>query len=117
MKADKLVLESALSFARAVDERLVHNDAHRLKGLHLFWTMVDRRERTPLYESYGKAFAAFRLPVLQTQVPYRSRFSKEILDTSGAALSCRPRLRRRCRARRAGRRNSVSYGIAYGQTQ
>lgn len=46
--------------------------------------MVDRRERTPLYESYGQAFAAFRLPVLQTQVPYRSRFSKEILDTSGA---------------------------------
>ena len=84
LKADKLVLESALSFARAVDERLVHNDAHRLTGLHLFWTMVDRRERTPLYESYGKAFAAFRLPVLQTQVPYRSRFSKEILDTSGA---------------------------------
>ena len=29
LKADKLVLESALSFARAVDERLVHNDAHR----------------------------------------------------------------------------------------
>ena len=84
LKADKLVLESALSFARAVDEQLVHNDAHRLTGLHLFWTMVDRRERTPLYESYGKAFAAFRLPVLQTQVPYRSRFSKEILDTSGA---------------------------------
>ena len=78
------VLESALSFARAVDEQLVHNDALRLTGLHLFWTMVDRRERTPLYESYGKAFAAFRLPVLQTQVPYRSRFSKEILDTSGA---------------------------------
>ena len=84
LKADKLVLESALSFARAVDEQLVHNDALRLTGLHLFWTMVDRRERTPLYESYGKAFAAFRLPVLQTQVPYRSRFSKEILDTSGA---------------------------------
>ena len=76
LKADKLVLESALSFARAVDEQLVHNDALRLTGLHLFWTMVDRRERTPLYESYGKAFAAFRLPVLQTQVPYRSRFRK-----------------------------------------
>ena len=43
LKADKLVLESALSFARAVDERLVHNDAHRLTGLHLFWTMVDWR--------------------------------------------------------------------------
>ena len=44
LKADKLVLESALSFAGAVDERLVHNDAHRLTGLHLFWTMVDWRE-------------------------------------------------------------------------
>ena len=33
LKADKLVLESALSFARAVDEQLVHNDALRLTGL------------------------------------------------------------------------------------
>ncbi|CDE64839.1 ParA family protein [Alistipes putredinis] len=32
LKADKLVLESALSFARAVDEQLVHNDA--LSSVH-----------------------------------------------------------------------------------
>ena len=44
LKADKLVLGSALSFARTVDEQLVQNDVHRLKGLHLFWTMVDWRE-------------------------------------------------------------------------
>ena len=44
LKADKLVLGSALSFARTVDEQLVQNDVHQLKGLHLFWTMVDWRE-------------------------------------------------------------------------
>ena len=84
LSADRFVVESTLKFVTMFRDRLMTTGQAKTKGLHLFWTMVDRRERTPLYESYGKAFAAFRLPVLQTQVPYRSRFSKEILDTSGA---------------------------------
>ena len=84
LSADRFVVESTLKFVTMFRDRLMTTGQAKTKGLHLFWTMVDRRERTPLYESYRQAFAAFRLPVLQTQVPYRSRFSKEILDTSGA---------------------------------
>ncbi len=52
MKADKVVMESTLSFARTLHLTLVQNRAVQLSGLHLFWTMIDRRERTPLYEQY-----------------------------------------------------------------
>jgi len=47
--ADRVVLESSLSFAVAIHKLLVKNEACRLKGLHLFWNMVDGREKTDLY--------------------------------------------------------------------
>lgn len=84
MKADKLVMESAVSFAKAVNEQLVQNPDYNLRGLRMFWTMIDRRERTPLYEQYEKALDIFHLPRLKTQIPYRSRFNKEILDAKGS---------------------------------
>lgn len=84
MKADKLVMESAVSFAKAVNEQLVQNPDYNLRGLRMFWTMIDRRERTPLYEQYEKALDIFQLPRLKTQIPYRSRFNKEILDAKGS---------------------------------
>lgn len=84
MKADKLVMESAVSFAKAVNEQLVQNPDYNLRGLYMFWTMIDRRERTPLYEQYEKALDIFHLQRLKTQIPYRSRFNKEILDVKGS---------------------------------
>ena len=68
LKADKLVLESALSFARAVDEQLVHNDALRLTGLHLFKSEdgtavfcfeLDEEERKKIAET-GELWVALR---------------------------------------------------------
>ena len=50
--ADRVVLESSLSFAVAIHKLLVKNEACRLKGLHLFWNMVDGREKTDLYTLY-----------------------------------------------------------------
>ena len=50
--ADRVVLESSLSFAVAIDKLLVKNEACRLKGLYLFWNMVDGREKTDLYTLY-----------------------------------------------------------------
>lgn len=43
--ADKVVLESSLSFAVAINKLLVRNEACRLAGLYLFWNMVDGREK------------------------------------------------------------------------
>lgn len=48
MKADKIVMESALSFARILSRQLAEDPAIRLKRIFLFWTMVDvaRRHRS-----------------------------------------------------------------------
>lgn len=54
ISADKVVLESSLSFAMAIQKLLVRNEACRLAGLYLFWNMVDGREKTDLYAAYDK---------------------------------------------------------------
>lgn len=88
IKADKVVLESSLSFARSIDKGFVHKDASALQGVHLFWTMVDRRERTPLYDRYEEAICKLGLPLMATHVPYRSKFNKELLpDGTGIGRS------------------------------
>ncbi len=88
MKADKVVMESTLSFARTLHLTLVQNHAVRLAGVHLFWTMIDRRERTPLYGQYEEVIRKLGLPLMQTHVPYRSKFGKELLaDSTGVGRS------------------------------
>ncbi len=88
MKADKVIMESTLSFARTLYFTLVQNGAVRLAGVHLFWTMIDLRERTPLYEQYEKVIRQLGLPLMQTHIPYRSKFSKELLaDSTGVGRS------------------------------
>ena len=88
IKADKVVLERSLSFARSLYNGMVCNDLLRLRSLYLFWTMVDRRERTPLYERAEAIIRQLHLPVLKTQIPYRSKFNKELLaDGTGIGRS------------------------------
>lgn len=76
--ADRLVLESCLSFALSVNELLVNNTSLRLKELHLFWNQVDGREKTDLYEIYEKSIHEFRLPLLRTFIPDTKRYNKEL---------------------------------------
>jgi chromosome partitioning protein len=88
LKADKLVMESSLAFARSLDRGLVHNKASRLQNIYLFWTMVDRRERTPLYDRYEAVIQKLELSIMATHVPYRSKFNKELLpDGTGICRS------------------------------
>lgn len=83
MKADKMVMESSVIFARLVAESFVPDPKCATTGVHMFWTMIDRRERTPLYERYEEALARFGLPIMQTHIPMRSRFGKELQPGSG----------------------------------
>ena len=88
MKADKIVMESALSFARILSRQLVENPAIRLKRIFLFWTMVDRREKTSLYDLYDDIIRQLGLPLMETRLPYRSKFNKELLaDGTGVGRS------------------------------
>ena len=72
ISADRVVLESSLSFAVAIHE------ACRLKGLHLFWNMVDGREKTDLYTLYEQTIGELELPLMKVFIPDTKRFKKEL---------------------------------------
>ena len=79
MKADKVVMESTLSFARSLTTNLAQDPTLTLQSVYLFWTMIDRRERTPLYDQYEAVIRKLGLPLMATHIPYRSKFNKELL--------------------------------------
>ena len=83
IKADRLVLESTLNVATTINYRLIKTGASRLKSLHLFWNMVDRRERTTLYDVYQQGFSLLGLDCLKTRVPVRSNFTKDLSPAGG----------------------------------
>lgn len=83
IKADRLVLESTLNFATTLNERLIKTRISNLQGLFLFWNMVDRRERTPLYDIYQKGFSRLGLSSLSSRIPMRSNFAKDLSSGGG----------------------------------
>ena len=83
MKADRYVMESTLAFAKSVEDHLVRKPNVPTAGIHLFWTMIDRRERTPLYDLYDKALEKLGLHRMEAHIPYRSRFNKELSAEEG----------------------------------
>ena len=80
--ADRMVLESSISFALAANSALIGQDGNRLKSVHLFWNRVDFRERTDLYELYNESLREMGLSVMDTIIPDRKRFCKEYTDGS-----------------------------------
>ena len=65
-------------FAVAIHKLLVKNEACRLKGLHLFWNMVDGREKTDLYTLYEQTIGELELPLMKVFIPDTKRFKKEL---------------------------------------
>ena len=76
--ADRVVLESSLSFAMTVNNLLVQNEAYRIQGLHLFWNQVDGREKTDLYGIYENTIGELKLPLMKTFIPDTKRYKKEL---------------------------------------
>ena len=88
MKADRIVLESTLNFASVLNDRLIKTGRAHLRELFLFWNLVDRRERTPLYEQYEKVLDQLGLRHLRTHIPVRSNFNKDIQEAGGPVYRC-----------------------------
>ena len=88
MKADRIVLESTLNFTSVLNDRLIKTGRAHLRELFLFWNLVDRRERTPLYEQYEKVLDQLGLQHLRTHIPVRSNFNKDIQETGGPVYRC-----------------------------
>lgn len=46
-----------------------------IKGCYLMWNMVDRREKSEVYDMWAKILDDLSVPVLQTQMPNLLLFS------------------------------------------
>lgn len=78
MIADRLVVESTLQFATTMNESFISLGKGNVKGLYLFWTMVDGREKTDLYEVYEGVVGELGLQLLKTFIPDTKRFRKDL---------------------------------------
>ncbi len=75
--ADRVVVESTLSFTEVLTNVLMKENQTGIKGVHLFWNQVDRREKTILYENYSKVITHLGLQLMETTIADSKRFRKE----------------------------------------
>ena len=83
MSADRFVVESTLQFAAMFRDNLMTTGQAKTKGLHLFWTMVDGREKNGLYDLYEDVIAEMGLSVLSTRLPDSKNAILEIRGGAG----------------------------------
>ena len=83
VSADRFVLESTLQYATLLNDNLITTGKSNIKGLYLFWNMVDGRERTPLYSVYENAIGELGLSIMKTMLPNSIRFRKEMSPEHG----------------------------------
>ena len=78
LTADNVVRQSSLQFAEVVEEELIARHNCNLKGIYLFWNMVDKRERTESYESWNRVIQKAELHLLESRIPDTKRYNKEL---------------------------------------
>ncbi|NDV81547.1 ParA family protein [Bacteroides sp. 51] len=76
--ADRIVMQSTMSFATAVLDYLKGKQDIPLKDFLFFWNKVDRRASTEVYDTYQKIMERLNLKVLKTVLPESRRFDKEL---------------------------------------
>lgn len=76
--ADRIVMQSTMSFATAVLDYLKGKPEIPLKGFLFFWNKVDKRASTEVYDAYKKIMDRLNLKVLKTVIPESRRFDKEL---------------------------------------
>ena len=79
-------MESSLTFAGLVNDTLVSTGQSNIKGLYLLWNMVDKREKTDLYDIYEKIAGEMGLTILKNFIPDSKRFRKEGPEDGDKAL-------------------------------
>lgn len=81
LKADNIVMQSSLQFAEVVGEELVARHNCNLKGVYLFWNMIDKRERKETYEAWNLVIRKADLKLLEACIPDTKRYNKELSPT------------------------------------
>ena len=80
LSVDRFVVESTLKFVTMFRDRLMTTGQAKTKGLYLFWTMVDGRERNDLYGIYEEVIAEMGFPVLSTRLPDSKKFRRDLSE-------------------------------------
>lgn len=75
--ADRLVMESTLRFTDVMANVLMKKGSTSIETIQLFWNQVDRREKSPLYESYEKVITDLGLHLMDSRITDSKRFRKE----------------------------------------
>ena len=77
IKADMMVLETSLVFARFLIDHVVTDSSTRLSAVHLFWNMVDGRTSSTIYDVFDEYLAKEEIPILKTYLPNQVRYTRE----------------------------------------
>lgn len=83
LKADDAVMQSTLQFASVIREELVSHEDYPLKGIHLFWNMIDKREDKGTFEAWNKTICDSKLHLMTTCVPETKRYNREASSMRG----------------------------------
>lgn len=79
ISADYVVLDSCLKFANVIQENIINPGKSRVKGMYLFWNMVNGLEKTDIYDVYEGVIKDLGLTLLNTCIPTSIKYKKEIL--------------------------------------
>ena len=77
MSDDRFDGKVTLKFAVMFRDNLMTTVQAKTKGLYLFWTMVDGREKNGLYERYEDVIAEMVLPVLSARLPDSKKLRRD----------------------------------------
>lgn len=86
--SDRMVMQSSLSFATTIQDFIGNRKDIPMKGLYLFWNMVDSRVSKELLNLYSEIMKRLKLNVLKTVMPHTHRYSKELSITGKPFFRC-----------------------------
>ena len=86
--SDRMAMQSSLSFATTIQDFVKKRNNIPLKGLFLFWNMIDSRVSKELFNTYNVIMKQLKLNVLETIMPQTNRYSKELSNTGKPFFRC-----------------------------
>lgn len=86
--ADKMVMQSSLSFSTTVLDYIRDRPEIPLKDILFFWNKIERRANTEVFDIYQMMMQRLKLTVLETTVPDTCRYDKELSVSSKGYFRC-----------------------------
>lgn len=86
ISADRLVMESTLSFTKAFLGLPETEESNEDQKMWMFWNQVDGREKTGIYEAYQSVINELDLSVMNSRIMDSKRFRKETDDTPNSVF-------------------------------